>query len=228
MVHGGPYNLTLCRLKSRLQHMYHIGQPYAIFDLNPMSESNLSPSQGLRIWPPDSLLYLYIPELVRMPYIAVNNIPCDVWTLIYVIAFHIYSLIWLPLPQLLDLFRLSFVRFSFLFKGTTPLEYTFLFPNVFAHKDRENFKSANIFPFMCGVFPTIIFSENCSQGGVSLWCCYIMVDFLMSIHKTVLALSSAFLDQSRSIFVLQLYSDKRQFRRYFVNYFLWRSTQYEA
>jgi len=112
----GPYNLSLCLLQSRLQHMYH-GQPYAIFDLNPMSESNLSPSQGLRIWPPDSLLYLYIPELVRMPYIAVNNIPCDVWTLIYVIAFHIYSLIWLPLPQLLDLFRLSFVRFLFCLKG---------------------------------------------------------------------------------------------------------------
>jgi hypothetical protein len=43
---GDDYNLTLYRL----QHMYH-GQPYAGVDLNPMPESTLSPSQGLRIWP---------------------------------------------------------------------------------------------------------------------------------------------------------------------------------
>ncbi len=35
--------LTLCRLQSRLQHMYH-GQP-------PFPDSTLSPCQGLRIWP---------------------------------------------------------------------------------------------------------------------------------------------------------------------------------
>ncbi len=36
------YNLTLCPLQSRLQHIYH-GQPYASVDLNPMPESTLSP-----------------------------------------------------------------------------------------------------------------------------------------------------------------------------------------
>ncbi len=42
------YNLTLCRLQSRL-HTYHV-QPYARVDLNSI-ESTLSPSRGLRIWP---------------------------------------------------------------------------------------------------------------------------------------------------------------------------------
>jgi hypothetical protein len=37
-------------LQSRLQHMYQ-GQPYGRVDIDPMSESTLSPSQGLRIWP---------------------------------------------------------------------------------------------------------------------------------------------------------------------------------
>jgi hypothetical protein len=31
---GANYNLTLCRLQSRLQHMYH-GQPYARVDFIP-------------------------------------------------------------------------------------------------------------------------------------------------------------------------------------------------
>jgi hypothetical protein len=44
------YHLTLSRLQSRLQHIYH-GQPNARVDLNPMPESTLSSSQGLRIWP---------------------------------------------------------------------------------------------------------------------------------------------------------------------------------
>ncbi len=47
------YNLPLCRLLSRLQHIY-LGQPYARVDLNPMLESTLSPRQGLRIWPQGS------------------------------------------------------------------------------------------------------------------------------------------------------------------------------
>ncbi len=47
---GVDYNFTLCPLQGRLQHTYH-GQPYAKVDLNPMPESTLSPSQGLRIWP---------------------------------------------------------------------------------------------------------------------------------------------------------------------------------
>jgi hypothetical protein len=45
---GVDYNLTLCPLKSRLQHVYH-GQLYARVDLNPMPESTLSPSQSLCI-----------------------------------------------------------------------------------------------------------------------------------------------------------------------------------
>jgi hypothetical protein len=62
MVHG-TLNLTFCRRQSRLQYMYHgqknlyHGQPYGRFDLNPMPESTLSPSQGLRILPLDSLIY---------------------------------------------------------------------------------------------------------------------------------------------------------------------------
>jgi hypothetical protein len=47
---GVYYNLTLCPLQSRLQHIYH-GQPNARVDLNPIPESTLSPSQGLWIWP---------------------------------------------------------------------------------------------------------------------------------------------------------------------------------
>jgi hypothetical protein len=43
---GVDYNLTLCPLQSRLQHIYN-GQPYARVDLNLMPESTLSPSQGL-------------------------------------------------------------------------------------------------------------------------------------------------------------------------------------
>ncbi len=42
---GADYNLTLCPLQSRLQHMYH-GQPYTRVDLYPMPESTLSPNQG--------------------------------------------------------------------------------------------------------------------------------------------------------------------------------------
>jgi hypothetical protein len=42
---GVDYNLTLCPLQSRLQHIY-IGQPYARVDLNPMPESTLSPQSG--------------------------------------------------------------------------------------------------------------------------------------------------------------------------------------
>jgi hypothetical protein len=42
---GVDYNLTLCPLQSRLQHIYH-GQPYAKVDLNPMLGSTLSPQSG--------------------------------------------------------------------------------------------------------------------------------------------------------------------------------------
>ncbi len=50
---GAEYSLPLCRLLSRLQHMYH-EQPYDRVDRNPMLESTLClcpPSQGLIIWP---------------------------------------------------------------------------------------------------------------------------------------------------------------------------------
>ncbi len=50
---GVDHNLAVCPdcpLQSRLQHIYH-GQPYARVDLNPMPETNLSPSQELWIQP---------------------------------------------------------------------------------------------------------------------------------------------------------------------------------
>jgi hypothetical protein len=50
---GVDYNLTLCALQSRLQHIYQA--THARVDLNPMPESTLSPSQGLWIWPQVSL-----------------------------------------------------------------------------------------------------------------------------------------------------------------------------
>jgi hypothetical protein len=42
---GGGYNLTLCPLQSRIQHIYH-GQPYARVDPNPMLESTLALQSG--------------------------------------------------------------------------------------------------------------------------------------------------------------------------------------
>jgi hypothetical protein len=48
------YNLTLCRLQSRLQHMYH-GRPYARVDLNPMPEPTFSTSKELGILPQGTL-----------------------------------------------------------------------------------------------------------------------------------------------------------------------------
>jgi hypothetical protein len=60
---GVDYNLTLC---DRLQHMYH-GEPYARVDLNPMPESTLSPSQGLRIWPLSRARSLHINRLNVTP-----------------------------------------------------------------------------------------------------------------------------------------------------------------
>jgi hypothetical protein len=58
---GVDYNLTLCPLQSRRQHIYH-EQPYARVDLNPMPTSTLFPNLGLWIWPLDSpsLLHKYI------------------------------------------------------------------------------------------------------------------------------------------------------------------------
>jgi hypothetical protein len=44
---GVDYNLTLCPLQSRLQHIYHgHGQLYARVDLSPIPESTLSPQSG--------------------------------------------------------------------------------------------------------------------------------------------------------------------------------------
>ncbi len=45
---GVDYNLTLCPLQSRLQHIYH-GQTFVRVDLNPMPESPLSLNQELCI-----------------------------------------------------------------------------------------------------------------------------------------------------------------------------------
>jgi hypothetical protein len=45
---GVDYNLTLCPLQGRLQHIYH-GKHYARVGLNPMPESTLSLRQGLWI-----------------------------------------------------------------------------------------------------------------------------------------------------------------------------------
>jgi hypothetical protein len=42
---GGDYNLTLCPLQSRLQHIYH-GQSYARVDLNPLPELSLALQSG--------------------------------------------------------------------------------------------------------------------------------------------------------------------------------------
>jgi hypothetical protein len=50
MVYGIPYGIDCNLTLGRLQDMYH-GQPYARVDLNPMPESTLCPSQGLRIFP---------------------------------------------------------------------------------------------------------------------------------------------------------------------------------
>jgi hypothetical protein len=47
---GADYNLTLCSLQNRHKHIFH-AQPYARVEFNPMPESNLSPCQGLWIWP---------------------------------------------------------------------------------------------------------------------------------------------------------------------------------
>jgi hypothetical protein len=53
---GVDYILTLCPLKSRLQHIYQ-GQPYVKVDINTMPESTLFPSQRLWIWP--LVIYVY-------------------------------------------------------------------------------------------------------------------------------------------------------------------------
>ncbi len=39
------YNLTLCPLQSRLQHIYH-GQPWARVDLNPYARVDFIPQSG--------------------------------------------------------------------------------------------------------------------------------------------------------------------------------------
>jgi hypothetical protein len=68
------YNLTLCPLQSRLQHIYH-GQPYATVDLNPMPESTLFPSQGLWIWPLDILDILIVFHKIFAIIISESRFP---------------------------------------------------------------------------------------------------------------------------------------------------------
>jgi hypothetical protein len=53
---GVDCNLTLGRLQSRIQRLYH-GQLCARVDLNPMPESTLFPGQGLRVRPLDAWKY---------------------------------------------------------------------------------------------------------------------------------------------------------------------------
>ncbi len=61
---GVDYNLALCPVQSRLQHICHgFGQPYARVDNNPMPESTLYPSQGPWIWSAAGLL---VSTLVRL------------------------------------------------------------------------------------------------------------------------------------------------------------------
>jgi len=59
------YDLTLCPLQSRLQHIYH-GQLFTRVDLNPIPESTLSPSQGLWIWPLVALVAIYRQLMVKI------------------------------------------------------------------------------------------------------------------------------------------------------------------
>jgi hypothetical protein len=42
---GVDYNLTVCLLQSRLQHIYH-WQPYAIIDHNPYARVDFIPQSG--------------------------------------------------------------------------------------------------------------------------------------------------------------------------------------
>ncbi len=71
---GVDYNLTLCPLQNRFQHIYH-GQPYAREDLYNMPEATLFPSQGLSIWPLSSkssgklLLSAKIKTICWKPYV---------------------------------------------------------------------------------------------------------------------------------------------------------------
>jgi hypothetical protein len=65
--HGGwdpmpELTITSPNVHSRVDsNTFTIGQPYARVDLNPMPESTLSPSQGLRIWPRYTLSFLFAP-----------------------------------------------------------------------------------------------------------------------------------------------------------------------
>ncbi len=91
------YNLNLCRLQNRLQHMYH-GQPYARIDLNPMPEpesTTLSTNKVLWIW-----------TLIRN---ARANMLCEAdvqW--VFVMPLFIVSLIFLFRVSLLTLFSIIF------------------------------------------------------------------------------------------------------------------------
>jgi hypothetical protein len=69
---GVDYNLTLCPLQSRLQHIFN-GQPYACVDLNPICQSRLYPpvrdfGYGLR------LSYLSPTFPMRSRYWFVNHL----------------------------------------------------------------------------------------------------------------------------------------------------------
>jgi hypothetical protein len=61
------YNMHSTETVCRLQDIYH-GPPYAKVDLNPMSESTLFPSQGLRVWPALELRDLSAGQILKGSY----------------------------------------------------------------------------------------------------------------------------------------------------------------
>ncbi len=61
-LYAGVDYITSPYVPSRV-HIYH-GQPYARVDLNPMPESTLFPSQGLRFWPLECYYLLFLLYLL--------------------------------------------------------------------------------------------------------------------------------------------------------------------
>jgi hypothetical protein len=62
---GAGYNLPLCRLQSRLQHIYH-GQPYARVDLNPILSQFNSPVRDVGFGLGACYYLYFIPVSVRV------------------------------------------------------------------------------------------------------------------------------------------------------------------
>ncbi len=71
---GVDFNLTLCKIQSGLQHIYH-GELYARVDLNPMPESTFSPGQGPCIWPLSTARLSIYNVSLRRPQNFLRNLP---------------------------------------------------------------------------------------------------------------------------------------------------------